>query len=222
MKIAFCHYNTPESVINAFLKKWPMYEYIKIENSIDESDLKPEDVPDYGSHLMDNQRILTGRLCDKMQNEYMKEHVVYDNTMINILADSLLSVESGIIKNTDFLVTQFAITQKMFKFLDIIFWLNDGSKTNDNWELATREIFKHCNKDSWEQAGLIFPLEDRPAFIEVDFDPKKPEKAMHVVSEFLDKNGKVFEPEGLDLADELKSLKAGISEDDIKNFFTSK
>lgn len=217
MKIAFCHYNTPQSVINAFLKKWPMYEYIPIENHLEESD--PDSIKDYGAHLMDSQRILTGKLCDAMMKGFEKTFVVYNNTMLNILADSLLSVESEIIKNTDFLTTQFHITQNMFKFLDIIFYLVDESETSDGWELSTRQIFQQYNNDSWDQTGLIFPLKDRPAFIEVSFDPKKPEKIIQTISEFLDKNGKLFEPEGLDLSSELKALKAGISEEDIKKFF---
>jgi hypothetical protein len=220
MKIAFCHYNTPQSVIDVFQKKWPMYESIPISNHIDESDVKLEDITDYSTHLMDSQRILTGKLCDDMMKGFEKAHVVYNNTMLNILADSLLSVESGVIKNTDFLTTQFHITQNMFKFLDIIFYLVDESPTEDSWELATRQIFEQYNKDSWDQTGLIFPLTDRPAFIEVPFDPKHPEKVVNTISEFIDRNGKLFEPEGLDLSSELKALKNGISEEDIKKFFT--
>lgn len=212
MKIAFCHFNLPKSITQEFVKKWPMYEYVEIENSVEE----PETIEDYGNFLFDTQRVLTGKLCDKMQEGALKTNVVYNNTMLNILSDSIIAVDAGIIKNTEFLANQFIITQNMFKLLDIIFWLNDESETDDNWELATRQLFKQYNKDSWDQSGLIFPLTDRPAFIEINYNPKHPKSVIRTIEEYLDKNGQIFEPDNDYLAQQFSEMQKTISPNDLK------
>lgn len=223
MKIAFCHYDAPENIINGFLKKWKMYQFIDIPTYIDHSKdtIDPDVVVDSSKQMMDDQRILTGRMCDTLISNFEKTHVLYNNTMLNNLADSILSVESGLISDTDFLTTQFHITKNMFKFIDIIFWLKDESETDNSWIQATREIYKQYDADSWNQAELIFPLTDRPAFIEIPFDPENPKTAIENMAEFLDREGNIYEPGGLDLGNDLKDIKNGLTDSEIKKFFAS-
>lgn len=215
MKIAFCHYDLPDTFIQDFLKKWPMYEFIDIKNKLDE----PEDIPDYSEFFLNSQKFLTGRCCDEIQSGYLKGDVVYNNTMLNILTDTLIAADSGLVKDTEFITNQFVITQNMFKFLDVIFWLNDESETKDNLELATRLLFKQYNKDSWDQSGLIFPLKDRPAFIEINYDPENPKASIRAMEEYLDKNGKIYEPDNEYLASQFADMKNSIDPEEMKKFF---
>lgn len=219
MKIALCHESTPQEFTDLFIAKWDMYKLIDLPVFLNKSDSSEMNKEDFVQNIMDDERKVTNIISEAMIQNFSERHVLYNNTMLNVLSDCIIWVENNYIKNDDFITTQFHLSRETMKFLDCIFLLKDVTAPANAWVKATRRNFDDFKRLFDDGDDYLFPTGDMPMIIEIPFNPKNPKQAIESISEFLQKDGGFFEPEGLDINSELNEMKNMISEEDIRKIF---
>lgn len=211
MRIAFCNHTTTKDIVDEFIKKWKMYTYVPIPQ--DDDYAKAEETADseedvYKTMLnnvirrtcelqvMNDPNILTGK---KKKSEF----VLYDNSMLNCLADTFLLAELGLLQDSEFITSAIMKTKNMFKHLDIIFLLKDVTEIEDNWMKASQALLLQFEADYWKapEDRIIFNAEDIPSVITIPYHKDHLDKTINAISEYLSPNGTVYDPGQLSLED---------------------
>jgi hypothetical protein len=108
-----------------------------------------------------------------------EKFIVHDRCVLDNLAYSVYLSERGQVED-DFLADSINMTRDTMKLFDIIFWLplnpnikiveQENRSTNEEYRQDIDFIFETMINTYKQGAGLIFPIEDCPAVIELTGD----------------------------------------------------
>lgn len=185
------------TLIQSFLNKWDMYESPKktYRDLIKDKGLKLNQLGD-----LESQKEIRDALADQALLNASIKNCIHDRCILDNLVYTLWLAEKNIIKDTNFIADSFNLTRETLKFYDIIFWLPISSNSpvnivedeNRDTDLTYREeinnIFKGIEHTYKERTGLVFPIEDSPAFIAIEGDETYNEKT-NMISLYLREDG---------------------------------
>jgi hypothetical protein len=182
MKIAFIGAQAvgKSSLINQFLKKWPMYTTPKrtYRDIIAEKKLK---INKKGNK--ESQRIILNALADEVMDAAAgdNKNIVFDRCVVDNIAYTLwLNANNKV--SDDFVIESKTIAAETLKLYDIIFYIPIhesipvDKKNNRSVDLGYRSeidnIFKALVTSYEKGTGRFFPLSDCPAVITLDMAPE--------------------------------------------------
>jgi predicted ATPase len=203
MRIAFsgCSNSGKTSLIQAFLKRWPMYKLANFEyrQKVDSNEIT------HSLDMSDESQLLILDSIMKEQEKHQKDdNVVYDRCSWDVMAYTLLGNEMGKISDP---VTAAIISfvKESLKNIDIIFWLgfnsaikiinNNTREINPTFIKNTDDIFQQLYKhycDEYDE-DVFYPKEDSPAIIKIEDEFLSIGDRIAWIGEFIDQKGNLIE-----------------------------
>jgi len=183
-------------LINKFLEKWPMYN----KANPTYRDFIDKNTPLNQQGTVESQRIIRDALVEQAIKNKDVKHCIHDRCILDNLVYSLWLSDKGKINNSEFILESFNITRETLKLYDIIFFLPISDKNpivfekreTRDLDLVYRKeidsIFSGTLDTYMQQTGLIFPLEDSPAFIPIVGDEMLSEKT-NQLELYINENG---------------------------------
>ena len=233
MRIAFAGTaNTGKStLIQSFLKKWPMYS----TPTTTYRDLLIENKLEHSSKTTEETQLLILDWMMKEQDKYPKgSKVVYDRCPLDNLAYTLQGNSNGIISD-EVTAATISLVRESVKNLDIIFWLkynpsikivNDGVRDADiDFIKQTDGIFGDLFHQYCEnlESDIFFPKEDCPAIIQIDESFATLDSKMWFINEFIDYKGDLIEttdsildPSNVDLLEQMLNEQKSEMQNDMQ------
>jgi hypothetical protein len=183
--------------INSFLDRWPMYK--KPESSYRDL-IKDNKLPLNKEATVESQKIIRDALVDQAINNASEKFCIHDRCILDNLVHTLWLAEKGEIDDSDFIAESFLLTRETLKMYDIIFFLPISEKSpvifeerehrdlDFDFRFEINNIFLGIESSYKEYSGLVFPLTDSPALIELVGDEDLLEKT-NTVAFYLEENG---------------------------------
>lgn len=196
--ISSCQNNGKTTLVQAIQKLWPMHKTPEktYRDLIKEKNLKLNE-----TGTQESQEIIREALRQCAIDNSKEKYIVHDRTILDNLAYSVYLSERGQLSD-DFLADSINMTRDTLKMFDIIFWLplnpnikiieQENRSTNEEYRQDIDFIFETMINTYKESAGLIFPLEDCPAVIELTGDLNE---KLSTLKMYLNDDGDLFETE---------------------------
>lgn len=189
--------NGKTTLVNNFLKNWPNYNLPKSTYRDNLDGLKLNQLGD-----LESQKVIRESLIDQAIDNSGEKYCLHDRCILDNLVYTLWLSEKSRITDESFIADTFNLTRECLKYYDIIFWLpiDDSSPVNfeDNsnanrdkdevFRYEINSIFRGISDTYKETTGLVFPIKDSPALIELAGDELRGEKT-EAIKQYLDKNG---------------------------------
>jgi hypothetical protein len=178
MKIAFMgtQCNGKSTLINGFIKKWPMYKEVK---STYRKLIKTGKVTNNEDGTAESQKTILNAIIDDTQKAIAKgdNFLVFDRCVIDNIVYSLWLNEKG--KVTDeFIMDSKRVAFEAIKVFDIIFYLplreeikivpKKGRALDPVYRQEIDNIFRAVVNTYEKGLGIFFPKEDCPAVITLE------------------------------------------------------
>ena len=137
---------------------------------------------------VESQRIIRDALSDQAMENSDEEQCIHDRCILDNLMYTLYLAETGKIDDDEFIGESFHITREVLKMYDVIFFLplsklspvnleeRDDRELDLNYRKSINTLFLEAQQSYKNREGLIFPLENSPAFIEIFGDEDNGEK----------------------------------------------
>jgi hypothetical protein len=183
--------------INSFLKRWPMY---KTPPSTYRDLIESKNLTLNMGGSLESQKIIRDALADQAINNSKEPFCIHDRCILDNLVYSLWLSEKGIIDDDKFMEESFALTRESLKFYDIILFLpitplspisleeKETRELDENYRSEINTLFLAIEQSYKEREGIVFPLENSPALIEIFGDETRKEKT-ELVSFYLNSDG---------------------------------
>lgn len=183
--------------IESFKNRWPMYSSpAKTYRDI----IKEKNISLNKEGNLESQKLIRDSLIDQAIENSSEAFCIHDRCVLDNLAYTLWLAEKDKLNDSEFIAESFLLTRETLKMYDIIFYLPISQKSPVSFEeKETRDldldfrfeidnIFKGIESSYKEYTGLIFPLTDSPALIDIEGDEDEFEKT-NIVAFYLDDNG---------------------------------
>lgn len=215
-------------LIKKFLERWPMYK----KASPTYRDFIDKTTPLNQQGTVESQKQIRDALVKQALENKDVSHCIHDRCILDNLVYSLWLHDKGKIDDTDFITDSFNITRETLKLYDVIFFLPISDKNPVIFEKReTRDLDLVYRKeidnlfsgvmDSYkEYSGLIFPLEDSPAFIAIEGDEEVSEKTNQIAL-YLNSEGNLIEPDG-SMMEDLEKAANELLETNLKEYQNKK
>lgn len=209
------------TLVNAFLKKWPMFGTpIKTYRDV----IKEHNLEHSSSTNEETQLLILDWMMKTQDKMAKTDNIIYDRCTWDNLAYTLVANSYDQVSD-EVAAATISLVRESMKTLDIIFWLpfdeeikivDDGMRDVD--ENHIREIDEVFNQlyehyaDNLE-TDIFYPKEDCPAIIPVE--GKTVDDRLFYISQFIDANGALIEPdENIFSEDNLQMLEALLKDQD--------
>lgn len=183
--------------IKSFLNRWPRYKTPETtyRDLIEEKGLTLNK-----EATVDSQRIIRDAITDQAIQNADEEFCIHDRCVLDNLVYTLWLAEKGLIDDDDFIGESFHITRETLKMYDIIFFLpltplspvvleeKETRELDKDYRKEIDALFLSVQHSYKQREGLIFPVENCPAMIEIFGDEKNREKT-EMVSLYLEESG---------------------------------
>ena len=191
--------NGKSFLIESFLANWPMYKTPE-KTYRDLYEEKGLSLNKKGN--LESQRIIRDSLVDQAIENAGEDFCIHDRCVLDNLAYTLWLAEKGKIDDDEFVADSFNITRETLKMYDIVFFLpihprspvtiedSEGRDTDLEFRAEINNIFLGIQEMYSEHNGLVFPLEDSPALIELYGDEQQGEKTQ-MIADYLDVTGEL-------------------------------
>ena len=149
---------------------------------------------------LESQKIIRDALIDQAINNADEDFCIHDRCVLDNLVYTLWLGEQGKISDADFIADSFHITRETLKMYDIIFLLpldvkspvvleeREDRELDLKYRTEINNIFLGINSSYKEREGLVFPIKDSPALIEIYGDEENFEKT-DMVAQYIDEDG---------------------------------
>lgn len=202
ISISGCACTGKSTLVQAFLKKWPMYTTPKksYRDVISENNLS------HSSNTSEETQLLILDFMMKQLEGYPKgSKTVFDRSPWDNLAYTLQGNAMGTISD-EVCAATISLVRESLKNLDIIFWIksnpkaipivNDGLRDADpEYIKQTDEIFSDLYHQYCEnlESDIFFPKENCPAIIQIDSSCLTVDDRLWFIGEFIDYKGDLIE-----------------------------
>ena len=168
--------NGKSTLINDFIKRWPMYKEVK---STYRKLIKTGKVTNNEEGTADSQKTILNAIIDDTQKAIAKENefLVFDRCVIDNIVYSLWLNENGKVSD-EFIMDSKRIAFEAIKVFDIIFYLplreeikivpKKGRATDPVYRQEIDNIFRAVISTYEKNLGIFFPKEDCPAIITLE------------------------------------------------------
>lgn len=175
MRIAICstQNNGKTTLVKAIQQLWPMY---KSPEKTYRDLIKEKNLSLNEAGTQESQEIIREALRQCALDNKDEKFIVHDRCILDNLAYSVYLSERGQVED-DFLADSINMNRDTMKLFDIIFWLplntnikiveQENRSTNEEYRQDIDFIFETMINTYKQGAGLIFPIEDCPAVIEL-------------------------------------------------------
>lgn len=183
--------------IKNFIKRWPMY---KQPDTTYRDLLKDKAIPINKEATVESQKMIRDALVDQAINNASEPFCIHDRCILDNLVHTLWLAEKDIIDDTDFIAESFLLTRETLKMYDIILFIPISGKSPVNFEIKENRdldanyrseinnIFTGIEETYKNYTGLVFPLTDSPAMIEISGDELQLEKT-DMMLQYLNDDG---------------------------------
>lgn len=183
MRIAIigAHATGKTTLIEEFLKQWPMY---KRPEKTYRDFIKEQKLEINKQGTKESQKAILNALVDEVQLASTSEdkHIIFDRCTVDNIAYTLWHYAkdtSGF--STEFIIDSKTIAALSLKHLDIIFYLpvrkeipiteKENRETDETFREEIDNIYDSLVESYVKNTGAFFPLEDCPAVIKLDGPP---------------------------------------------------
>lgn len=166
-------------------------------------DLVNKDTPLNQQGTLESQKMIRDALVEQAYRNKDVQYCIHDRCILDNLIYTLWLFDKGKIKDEEFIVESFNLTRETLKFYDVVFFLPLSLKNpvqlekreNRDLDLVYRKeidnLFSVAFETYMNHEGLIFPLEDSPAFIVLEGDEGKKEKTEQI-AQYINEKGDLF------------------------------
>jgi len=199
MKIAFIgtQCNGKSTLIESFLKRWPMYKEIK---STYRDLIKTGKIQANENGTKESQKSILDTIINDTQKAIAENEnfLVFDRCVVDNIAYSLWLNENGKVSD-EFIIDSKLIVSEAVKMLDIIFYIplrseieltpREGRSVDPGYREEIDNIFRALVTSYEKQQGIFFPKEDCPAIITLEGPP---DMRLEQISLYLKPDGKIY------------------------------
>ena len=190
--------NGKTTLVKAIQQLWPMY---KTPSRTYRDIIKEQNLPINQDGTQESQEIIREALRECAKENAAEKYMVHDRTILDNLAYSVYLSERNALAD-DFLADSINMTRDTIKMFDIIFWLplntdikiepQENRSTNAEYRRDIDYIFETMIETYKKGSGLIFPIEDCPAIIELTGDLNE---KLKTIREYINDDGDLVETE---------------------------
>jgi thymidylate kinase len=192
--------NGKSTLINGFLKKWPMYKEVK---STYRRLLKTNKITANQEGTAESQKAILNAIIDDTQKATAKgdDFLVFDRCVIDNIVYSLWLNEKGKVSD-EFIMDTKRIAYEAIKVFDIIFYLplreeinivpKKGRDIDPVYRQEIDNIFRAVVSTYEKSQGIFFPKEDCPAVITLEGPP---DLRIEQIPLYIKPSGKFFDEE---------------------------
>lgn len=185
-------------MVKAIKQLWPMY---KTPEKTYRDLIKEKDLAINESGTQESQEIIREALRQCAIDNKDEKYIVHDRGILDNLAYSVYLSERNQLAD-DFLADSINMTRDTVKMYDIIFWLplnpniklvpQENRSVNEEYRQDIDYIFETMIETYKKGSGLIFPIEDCPAVIELTGDLNE---KLKTIREYINDHGDLVETE---------------------------